>query len=338
MIFFIEDYYENGVYTNYQTIYETNGNGEINWDKTINNKIPLIKNKKPYYTELQTRYNLNNTKDFFRLLHEFIVTDCSKKLDDIELLELLDLTPVNISENKLIDFGEKKQILTLLEKERNIEFNTRKRKLLKQMHNYISQEKTYENKNTISVYGTTKYNVIWENICCKVLKDKLNHEIINVDNYKDQKLKEIIEKPKWVFKNGKSFETSGLIPDLITCNRDTFVILDAKYYDITFEEDELKGQPGLESVTKQYLYELAYKEFIEVAGFENNVRNAFLFPRYDTKNPIEKQKAINKGHVQLKFLTDIPLEEIQVIMLPVSKMNKYYLQNKHMKISELNLK
>lgn len=345
MLFFIEDYYENGIYTNYQIIHELNGNGEINWNRTINNHNPILKkkNKKLYYTELETRYNMNNINNYFRLLHEFIITDCSKILKKVGLLDIFDLTPVELSYKKIDEFGDKKEILEKLEKERRVEFNTHKRKLLKYMYYYIANEKTFANKDIISVYGTSSYHVIWEDICCRVLKDKLNHEIrkeipnknLSDKKYKNEKLKEIIEKPKWKFKGEKPIETAGLVPDLITFDNDIFVILDAKYYDIIFEEEELIGQPGLESVTKQYLYELAYKEFICDAGFDN-VRNAFLFPRYDS-NPIEEQKVINKGCVQLKFLTDIPLEEIQVVMLPVSRMNKLYLQNKPMDISELEL-
>ena len=39
----------------------------------------------------------------------------------------------------------------------------------------------------------------------------------------------------------------------------------------------MKGQPGLESVTKQFLYQSAYKEFVLDHGFDYVV-NAFLAP------------------------------------------------------------
>ena len=344
MLFFIEDYYENGIYTNYKNIYEINGNGEINWNKTINNHNPILKkkNKKPYYTELETQYNLNNTRDYFRLLHEYIITECSNTLKEVGLLELFDLYPIELSYKTLDDFGEKREILEKLEKERNIEFNTHKRKLLKYMHYYISNEKIFANEDTLSVYGTSSYHVIWENICSRVLNNDLNKKLFELKNipnpdnldqkHRTKKLIEIIEKPKWIFNDGSDKETARLKPDLITSDNDSFVILDAKYYDIKIEEDDLKGQPGLESITKQYLYELAYKEFIDNVGF-NKVKNAFLFPNYEKKSEV-----LNEGKIKLKFLTEKLVEEIQIIMLPVSKMNKLYLQNKHMKPSELKLK
>ena len=38
MIFFLEDYYEYGVYSNIKNILEVNGNGEIDWNRTIMDK------------------------------------------------------------------------------------------------------------------------------------------------------------------------------------------------------------------------------------------------------------------------------------------------------------
>ena len=39
LLFLIQDYYENGVYSNTEDIIESNGSGEILWDKTINETI-----------------------------------------------------------------------------------------------------------------------------------------------------------------------------------------------------------------------------------------------------------------------------------------------------------
>ena len=64
-------------------------------------------------------------------------------------------------------------------------------------------------------------------------------------------------------------------------------------------------------------------------GFKG-VKNAFLFPTYDNKID-------NKGYVELKMLSKLGLENIQVIMLPASEINQLYLDNKKMDISRLNL-
>ena len=91
----------------------------------------------------------------------------------------------------------------------------------------------------------------------------------------------------------------------------------------------LAGHPGIESISKQYFYELAFKDFIEKLKFEG-VKNAFLFPTY-------AEKIENKGYVELKMLHSIGLENIQVVMLPANEINQLYLENKKMDISRLNL-
>lgn len=133
-----------------------------------------------------------------------------------------------------------------------------------------------------------------------------------------------------ILNNNSPIPAKGtFIPDLVTFHEDIFIILDAKYYNIKFEENTLTGEPGLESITKQYLYELAYHEFIGSCGFKC-VKNGFLFPTYDSE-------VNNKGYVELKILSDLGLENIQVIMLPAREMNQLYLDNKKMDIKRLKL-
>ena len=138
------------------------------------------------------------------------------------------------------------------------------------------------------------------------------------------------EKPKWIYKNIKAHEADGtFIPDIVTFYENQFIILDAKYYKLKFDEKNLSGQPGLESITKQYLYELAYREFIKENNFKG-VKNAFLLPKYTGE--IE-----NIGIAKLEILSKLDLEDIQVIMLPADKINQYYLDNKKISIKMLNL-
>ena len=335
MLFFIEDYYENGIYTNIQNILEINGNGEINWDRTINDNFALIKDDKPYYTELQTKYKIDDLYDYFRLLHECIITDCSKRLEKANLLDYFDLMHVELSNKTLDDFGDKNYILSKLEKELNVEFNTHKQKLLKSMHAYISNKNAFSNENFLTLYGTISYYNIWEEMCSQVfnnkLKKKLGDIIKDTGKYNSKsRLIDIIEKPNWKSYEGFSKRAKDtFIPDLITFYNGDFIIFDAKYYNIKFKNNILGGQPGIGSVSKQYLYELAYRNFIDFVDFRG-VKNAFLFPTYGLE--VE-----NRGFVELEMLHDIGLENIQVIMLPAREINQLYLDNKKMDIARLNL-
>ena len=147
---------------------------------------------------------------------------------------------------------------------------------------------------------------------------------------KKTKLIDVIKKAQWIYKDIKTHEADGtFIPDIVTFYKNQFIILDAKYYDLHFDENNLSGQPGLESITKQYLYELAYREFIKENNF-SGVKNAFLLPKYGGE--IE-----NIGIVKLEILSEWDLEDIQVIMLPAGKINHLYLDNKRIKLEILRL-
>lgn len=335
MLFFIEDYYENGIYTNIQNILEINGNGEINWDRTINDNFALIKEDKPYYTELQTKYKIDDLYDYFRLLHEYIITECSKRLEKSNLLDYFDLMHVELSDRTLDDFGDLDFILNKIEKELNVEFNTHKQKLLKSMHAYLSNMNSFTNENFLTLYGTTSYHVIWEEMCSQVFSNKLDKKLKELLKHNEKyssklRLIDLIERPKWVSNYDFGLRAKDtFIPDLITFFKDDFIIFDAKYYNLKFEKDKLAGQPGIESISKQYFYELAYRDFIDYVGFKG-VKNAFLFPSYHSEID-------NKGHVELEMLSSLGLENIQVIMLPAGEINQLYLNNKKMDISRLNL-
>lgn len=54
-LYFLNDYYENGLYNNELDILEENGSGEIYWDKTINEAFTLISDGCPYYPSVYTK-------------------------------------------------------------------------------------------------------------------------------------------------------------------------------------------------------------------------------------------------------------------------------------------
>ena len=339
---FINDYYENGIYQTTRDIVEVNGDGEILWDTTINNNNALIYDNRPYYDKLSTQNEVNDTSNYFKLLHEFILTDCSRELEKVDVLDLFGYTHIYLSDRTLDEFGDITDILNTINLEINVEYNTRKRDLLKLMYYYISKKELFSNDvNNFSLYGTKSYNLIWEKICSYVLNDKKDEKLININLPKplnskynpNDSLLSLIEKPTWniTHNNLKHTSTHTLIPDIISIynhnNMYDFIIFDAKYYDLKIDNGKLTGQPRIESITKQYLYELAYKEFIELHNFNNSI-NCFLIPT-------QKMNIINYGFVELKFLHDTNLNNIQIILLPASIVNQLYLDNKKLDIKKL---
>ena len=94
-------------------------------------------------------------------------------------------------------------------------------------------------------------------------------------------------------------------------------------------EKTLSGQPGVESISKQYLYQLAYKDFLEKQNI-SIVKNCFLFPT-------ETDQFMNIGEVYLEMLDNLGLEKIQLIMLPSYVVYKCFLSNKRLDLSKLEI-
>ncbi len=350
MLFLIDDYHKNGLYTHIHNFIDANNDGEILWDKTINETYAFIVDNTPYYLELYTKNSKKDDLNYFKLLHEIILTKCSKELEKADLLDLFDLTSVELTDRTLESFDDSESILYKINQEISSEYNSHKQILLKTFYAYVSN-KHFElgDLDCFSMYGTTSYNLIWEKMCSFVLNDKKGNMLKDLnlptslkEKYDGTKtLSSIIEKPFWygfddekrVFKKRSEYT---LKPDILTIyqNKDNefeFIILDAKYYNLQLEYDlDLKGQPEIESITKQYMYELCFKEFVNENGF-SEIKNCFLFPT-------EKNEIINKGYVELNFLHKIPLKNIQLILLPANLINEYYLNEKLLDISCLKLK
>lgn len=346
-IYLLNDYYENGIYTNTQDIIEVNGLGEILWDKTINETFTFLSNNRPFYTELFTKKRTNDDYDFFKRLHECILSKFSNDLAKADLLDLFDITPIELSDEELQSFGDDEYICYRIEKELNIQFNTRKQLVLKAIYAYISHKNNIDIVDSFSTFGTNSFNLVWEDVCKEVMDNQLNNTLgslklpinLNSEYKKEDTLISIIEKPKWVGKKlgGDNFEKTAkatLIPGIISISsKDSmynFVIFDAKYYKIQLEANKpLKGQPGITDITKQYLYQLAYKKFIELHSFDS-IKNCFLMPT-------QEKTIINSGYAYMEMFNELELENIQIKLMPAVEMYDNYLTGKKINISRLNL-
>ena len=344
ILYLLNDYYEYGIYTNSEDIIEVNGDGDILWGKTIDESFALLQDNKPYYMELYTGRTVDDDMDYFKRLHECILTDCSEQLHTAQLDSLFDIDQIILSEEKLNDFGDTDYILERLQKELNIQFNTRRQILLKTLYAYVAQNKRLlENNDGISMFGTTAYHAVWENVCAEVFDNKLKTSLgklnmsvpLSKEYTPSDMLIEIIEKPVWKGSDTEEKKASDtLIPDLISIpkigNEDYFLIFDAKYYNLRLEKGKtLGGNPGVGDVTKQYLYQLAYKKFIKAHNIAV-VKNCFLMPT-------EKNVIIDKGTAKMEMLEALGLENIQIRLMPAAMMYEYYLTQRKIDVALLNL-
>lgn len=325
ILFLLSDYFENGPYTESKEIREVNGTGEIDWDRTVNDAFTLLEDGVPYYPALVTKRRTEDSGSFFRRLHECIVTEASRELEEAGLSALFDLTPLEVSDEELSGFGEREQVLSLLDRQLGTEFNTRKQLVLKAMADYLQEEGGLSSGGSLTLYGTTSFYHVWELCASEVRGNRLSQELsllplpepLKACYDPGSKLSDLIEKPLWDITGERAGDT--LIPDMVTIKGSSFFIFDAKYYNPELEAGKPpKGQPGIEAVTKQYLYQLAYKDFIADHGFEE-VRNCFLLPAAGPE--IE-----SKGSVRLSFLERLGLEPILVRLVPASLVFSCYLK------------
>ena len=198
------------------------------------------------------------------------------------------------------------------------------------------------------MFGTNSFNLVWEAVCAEVLDNQLQKPlgalklpIPLLPQYYSQRHKrliELIDKPQWAGETPTGYfvkeAADTLIPDIISIVQTEddyqFIIFDAKYYNIQLEENKkLRGQPGIESITKQYLYQLAYKSFVEDHQIQT-VRNCFLVP----SSAKEESK---RGTASLAMLSHLGLQDIQIRWLQADEMYRLYIENTKMNIVDLHL-
>lgn len=334
MVFLIRDYIEYGPYQKLESVFEINGSGETNWDKTINETFALVIDDKPFYPDLITKKNQFNKYDYFKRLHQAIVTNCSNMLENTGLLDLFSLIKIEESEESISNFGNLEYILYELEKEMNTQFNTRLQFILKLMYAYLSEEGSFKNSDNVYIFGTSNFKHVWEVICQTVLDNDLKKPLGDLslpslldssyDPNKDTLLS-IIEKPCWNFENPNKSRTDLLqpqgtfIPDCVKIDNNSFNIYDAKYYVPEIKGARIVGQPGIEDVSKQFIYQKVYKEFISEHKIKG-VKNYFLIPTED--------KCEDNVYVSMNLFNEIGLENINVKFVVANDIFDAFLEGK----------
>lgn len=344
----IEDYLENGVYTNMKNRRSLCGNGEIDWQHTINTINPVIRDEAPYYFDYWTTDRITNTETLIARLHEAIIKDCSISLAQWGLDELLELETPMPYEGELSDFGDKDGIVAIINQELSVQFITQKQNLLKLMRTYIELENTSITEG-VSMFGTGSFHAVWEKVCGTVFGNQLYESIDNEllpNGMREQitKWSDIEARAKWCIgvaeiddaESPDEKDASKLRPDFVALNgeKEILYILDAKYYVPTFSDSSVNGCPGVGDVNKQHLYQLTYHPLIK----ENNWRvvNAFLMPKscknfQDTEKAVKSYCSIFKN-IRITHSNDgvddgveFSFAEIQTLFLEPEKLFGYYL-------------
>lgn len=320
MLYFLFDYFENGIYSNRKEINEVNGNGEINWNLTIDSFQPIFVDNKPYYVSYCNQRMITNKECLASKIHAAVIKQCSDELASCGILEFLGLSEIyEIDSNTLDSLGDITALKNALINERRSQFNTRKHELLSYLIAYIEEEGNLKVKSEAQFYGTRNFNIIWEKAVSAAfgdVKDKIigNGEGITYSEY--IKEPEKIPAPYYCVDN-TVYSWDGLRPDCICIVGNSFSILDAKYYLPEIKDGILVGLPGVGDILKQHMYQKGYEGLIEGRA----KKNYFILPTCHSSNKV------GIGRMPSPFFSQ-DVSDIEVILIDADKVLKAYLQNK----------
>lgn len=293
MLMLLEMYDEYGVYENYVKTLADNGSGGINWERTIASNLPFMSNGRPLYVDYKTVDSDQDAADFVMRLHRAVLTECSKFMQESGLASLLALDEVWLTDAAVEDFGDGDFLAYRLDRERAVQFVTWKQDVIDLLLRYVAEDDSTARQETPLCLGTSSFYHVWEDACKVAFDDALGKRLAELDvelakpfeAMGDAKLIDIIPRPQWTVPRDDGEDKCGnvatLKPDTILLHHDrtgnsVFAILDAKYYTPELGAS-VNGVPGVESVTKQFLYQTAYRKFVLAHGY-GRVVNAFLAP------------------------------------------------------------
>ncbi|WP_239734764.1 LlaJI family restriction endonuclease [Mammaliicoccus sp. G-M28] len=288
----INDYFNHGLYKEEYKKEENNGNGRIDWARTIKLKLPIVNNSEFLYLDLITNKNQINNNSIISAIHNNIIFECCNNFG-----WLYD-KKANI--NKIdLHLTIEEQIIVL---KRNLRetFSGYQVDLLQKMIIYLEVVKNGSIEfNLLTPY----YYYIWE----VMIKNAMKH---------NDKLQNYVPKPYWDI-NGEIYKTKQ-IPDVLIDKGTNLIIIDAKYYSII--TNEVRKFPGWESVVKQMYYNLSLN------GSYDNIQNIFFMPetilseyKYIGKTAVQGKEdifgyvyaySINLDIVLKSYLDEINLEHI----------------------------
>lgn len=333
--YILDDYIQYGLYYNDKSVYELNGNGEIDWDRTINETQEYIVNGKPVYFDLVTSEIINNEDDYIRKIHKYVITQCSCMLKEHGILDILSYPFIEFDDADEL-YDDTDLIIDRISKELNTEFNSRKQELLRMLKLYFIHRQSYGQENYEGFVGTMDFNIVWEKICSAVLNNQLENRLGNIEAIENKynksydlnrRLKDIIPYPFWK-KEGcnHGVQASDTIElDLVSIFKQKdlryFIIWDAKYYNLELTENKVKNNPGVQDIIKQYVYNLVYKSLIEEQKFDFSYNILLL--------PYEGEEMYFEGIAEFGILKDtLGVKDILVMKMPADLIFDLYLNNK----------
>ena len=294
---FLRDYLEKGLYIVQRRELELNGQGEIDWQTTIDEFQPFIKKGRPYYMDVKTEQAYSDEDHYITRLQKCLVTTWGRKLEGLGLSSVLRVNVPMLSEDELDQLGDENSQIAQINRELNVQFVTKSRETLALMKELIqrSAENKAANYESLS-FGMTGVHALWEKACAEVLGSELDMRICDDCGLtwdEGVKFKDYMPCPIWSeLGNRWKCDADGWKLDFIRTwptdgqGKKKLVILDAKYYCACWsgkdDKRTIKGQPGIADIAKQMFYQMAFQELLN-KNPDVAIVNAFLFPADDSQ-------------------------------------------------------
>lgn len=310
--YIMEDYIDNGLYIKKKKIKEINGDGEIDWNKTIQRDSMYLNNKKqPVYHEVVSNKKNIHSSLIITQIHKRILNKCNEIINRLSLETVLNYK-VDMFEIDDFEFVGNEYMLEHLQQELDYQYEDKKIELLEILISFIKKLNIYGNDLELSLFGTRYFDRVWEKMNSYILRNQYNN------------IRQHIPKPKWYSATGKKIiERDTLIPDILyldSYNKDLY-ILDAKYYTTNFKDEKLKGTTqGIGDIIKQLVYEDVLSQFYK----DYSVINAFIIPTSQNKSKFG----------EIIFPISNTGETIQLVHLNIYEVINMYLSLKKYNIEE----
>lgn len=253
----MEDYMQNGLYQKDKFKETINGNGKIDWKKTINVVEPIVWKNAMIFDK---RYTIQS------VYGDDIITKIHKKCIYIILKIFGWIYLIDKDDFKVDDNLDNDEMIYELEKELYKTNQDNKKELLSNLILFINGTNIVEiSSNKEFKIGRTHFDKEWE----KLLRKRL-YTIY-------QRYDKVYPKTYYEFENGNIQENSSLIPDIVFKKKNTIIIVDAKYYKSGY-------LPESSDVSKQ----LFYGEYVKKNNPKCTVYNMFILPKNVVNNLYEK--------------------------------------------------
>lgn len=263
-IWIMNDYLNNGLYSDREKIYKRGQNGKINWKKTLNTKFYISGNSAVYLNP----YVEKNT------LEDNLITDIHAYCVGVSINYIGWMFGEIPSPNTKINSEKSDYYIKILNREMVHSFDDRKKMLLINLKK-IMEMAGGKNKSKLKNYGTAQFEYIWEYMVDKIYGNE------NVELYFPNSKYHLINFDKPV-------ESSNLRPDTLLSVENDMYILDSKYYKYGVTGNPL-NLPSTDSVQKQ----ITYGEHIK-NNFKKykKIYNAFIIPFNKNNNPFNLSNCI----------------------------------------------